>query len=372
MTTTVDESEYHAGISNSSNELILLRDEIHWLHQQLENAAWNGTTTTSGSHTTQNNNVQHISHLGARKERQQLVSQVKRLERDYNLLYSKVVVDNSTWKDGTIKEFTHFFSHIPKSGGTYALRAITSLVMEDPQWKRLDDGDRFRPCDVGTTSLDHFQARFPVHWKGIPCTLWQSEQPYRPSVAKHVYTIVRSPKEHVISQYFHCTESPAHKTRAPLMPQTLDAWVESWASAIGNPAAIQSNSRYQCYNPINHQSWFLGFDYRSTKQQLRNKFDVIGITAEMSKSVCLVAIQYAGFVPEKCDCTDTSKQLHIKKATHGVTHHGGSYSMSSSQEQAISKLTDLDQLLYNLATEIFHEQVQRVEQQHQVTLCDNL
>jgi hypothetical protein len=346
--------------------------------------------TTSGSHTTENDNVQNI-HLATNwsnthvvqsltSERQQLVSQVKRLERDYNLLYSKI--DNSTWKDGKIKEFTHFLSHIPKSGGTYAFRAVASLVMNDPQWQRLDAGDKFRPCDVATKSLDHFQAHFLVHYKGIPCTLWMTEQPYRPSVAKHVYTIVRSPKEHVVSQYFHCTESRPHKGQAHFMPKTFDAWLDSWASAIGNPAAIEANGRYRCYNPTNHQSYFLGFDYRTTKQKLRSKFDVIGINAEMSKSACLIAIKYAGFVPEKCICNpsssssgndgSSSKKLNVGKVAHGVTHHGGSYNTSSSQEQAISKLTDLDQLLYDMVTEIFYEQVQAVERKHKVTLCDNL
>jgi hypothetical protein len=365
-------SEYTSlGNNSSNNELLQLRNEIHRLHQQQQNAK-NATTIEFDDTTNWSARIQSLTN-----ERQQLESQVKRLEREYNLLYSKV--DNSTWFDGKIKEFTHFFSHIPKSGGSYAGKAIASLVMEDPRWKRLDDGDKFRNCDVGQASLDHFQARFPVHWKGIPCTMWHSEQPYRPSIAKHVYTLVRSPREHVVSQYFHCTESKPHKNRAHHMPKTLDAWVESWASAIGNPATIESNRRYSCYNPINHQSSYLGFDYRTTKQQLRNKFDVIGITAEMSKSVCLVATKYAGFVPEKCNCTisasssdNEDSKLAVKKISHGVIHHGGSYNTSMSQEQAIAKLTDLDQLLYGMATEIFHEQVEKVERKYHVTLCDKL
>jgi hypothetical protein len=60
------------------------------------------------------------------------------------------------------------------------------------------------------------------------------------------------------------------------------------------------------------------------------------------------------------------------KISHGVTHHGGSYNTSMSQEQAIAKLTDLDQLLYGMAMEIFHEQVQEVERKCHVTLCDKL
>jgi hypothetical protein len=43
-----------------------------------------------------------------------------------------------------------------------------------------------------------------------------------------------------------------------------------------------------------------------------------------------------------------------------------------SQEQAIAKLTDLDQLLYGMAVENFHEQVQEVERKYHVTWCDKL
>jgi hypothetical protein len=139
-------SEYTSlGNHSSNNELLELRNEIQRLHHQQQNAK-NATTIEFDDNNVATNLSARIQSLT--NERQQLESQVKRLEREYNLLYSKV--DNSTWFDGKIKEFTHFYSHIPKSGGSYACKAIASLVMEDPRWKRLDDGDKFGNCDVST------------------------------------------------------------------------------------------------------------------------------------------------------------------------------------------------------------------------------
>ena len=87
--------------------------------------------------------------------------------------------------------------------------------MKAPQYERLPKTDRFRPCNMGIGRVSQFSG----HYKDVVCTLFMSELPHTTQF-QHTYTIVRDPREHVLSQYFHCTESGVHKNRAHFMPET--------------------------------------------------------------------------------------------------------------------------------------------------------
>lgn len=300
--------------------------------------------------------------------------------------------DPTEWSDGMVKSFDHFLMHIPKTGCTYARGTLTNILQKDPQWNRLLPSDRYRLCDVGTMPLAKF-PKFPYDHKKVRCTMWMSEQPSSDSpMHTHRYTILRPPRTHVLSQYFHCTESRPHQARAHLMPESLDAWLDAWVDAIDNPRKRKNNQQFQCYSPMNPQSSFVLFDEERrrnvTKEVLRKRYDIIGDNAQMQKTLCLILIRYAKFVPSVCNCTTTTGAVvannntaggggtTIKNhgrggASHGVTHHGATFNTTLRQDEAIVKLTEMDEKLYDmLVQEIFVEQVQEIETEYQVTVCD--
>jgi hypothetical protein len=236
--------------------------------------------------------------------------------------------------------------------------------------------------NIGLAPLAEF-PRFPYRTKeGVRCTMWMTEQPYS-YVPQHTYTILRSPRAHVLSQYFHCTESIDRLTHAPFMP-SLDSWLDAWVDGLDNEAKYKQNGKFDCYNPISHQSTFVLFDETVTKEDLRKRYDIIGDNAQMQKSLCLIVIRYAKFVPSVCNCTgllkntssmstDTGSFAKTDKdrQEHGVTHHGATFNTTSHQEEAIAKLTVMDEQLYEmLVKDIFVEQVQEIEKEYQVTVCD--
>jgi hypothetical protein len=192
----------------------------------------------------------------------------------------------------------------------------------------------------------------------------------------------------------------------------LDAWVD----AIGNTKKqLNTRKKFGCsYNPINHQSKFVEFDPDKAdegKEDLKSRYDVIGDNAQMVKSVCVIFIRYTGWVPKECDCSNgSSNALSIEsnltaavnvsstsgrrqlreflgehsstsrrrlglaydtsKDSNGVAHHGATFKTTQRQDQAIAKLRDMDALMYNISREVFKEQVQEVEEEYQIKVCD--
>ena len=83
------------------------------------------------------------------------------------------------------KLFSHFFSHIPKSGSSYAFNVLNQIIWPSPEWQALEPKDKFRACNEATKSLRNFH-RFRVEYKGTACTMWMTEQKYS-DVPNHVY-----------------------------------------------------------------------------------------------------------------------------------------------------------------------------------------
>ena len=170
---------------------------------------------------------------------------------------------NNNINIASLQTITHFLSHIPKAGGQYAwqevLRLFQSTVVypdnrteDDIQTaqqqfynhqKNKTDGRNFF-----ITTQDEDWHNFPVDLKGITdaytpsklcqwglkplnqvngyqiikkktseqklrvkCNVVVSERPWQDNI-ENVYTIIREPLSHVLSQYFHCTESSSHDT----------------------------------------------------------------------------------------------------------------------------------------------------------------
>ena len=317
----------------------------------------------------------------------------------------------------TTNRFSNFLMHIPKSGTSYAMHAMGLLLNKSPEWKNLGEGKYFRACDEATALLRNF-GKFRTSYKGSKCTMWMSEQPYS-MVPEHVYAIVREPKSHVLSMYFHCLESKDHKKYAYKMP-SLDDWLTAWVDAKHNTTKERENIDMHCYNPINFQSRWVGNNIKTTNtdtgtnsstsidvgtdqhlhhyQDLKNRFLVLGDNAQMDKSVCMIFIQYTGWVPKRCDCTSsnmatiiddknssanasvtTSNATANADATipdshfaHGVIHHGNTFQATQSQIDKIAMIRDLDIPLYDTSRQIFRDQVRVVENKYNIKICDKL
>ena len=387
-----------------------------------------------------------------------------------------------------LDELAHFLSHIPKTGAEYAARELDHLLqatarlpgnrtlhhVRDAQ-KRFNAtayagdffakninvnlnktgyaslagltgdprSDAYTPpmvCNYATSPLGQLhqyqmRVRLGVRFR---CALHVTEQPWH-AAARHAYTIVQEPLSHVLSQYFHCAESPQHRKSGDMPP--LDAWLETYAELTdSNPDrkanrqrdAMRLKKRFHCYNPIDSESEFAAFNHRlpdgytypypndgerdeGTRlldeqlfDDLKQKYDVIGDTSQMVKTVCAIFIGFAGHVPEVCDCTRRGDDdgdgranasatfclpnlythpdpaswgraqpcpVHIgydsARHSHGVRHHGAAFleNVTRHQRELLVRLRGRDLVLYNVSRAVFAAQVAALEGRHGVRLC---
>jgi hypothetical protein len=170
-----------------------------------------------------------------------------------------------------------------------------------------------------------------------------------------------------------------------------------------------TDERYNCYNPVNLQSWITG-SYAASQQELQSKFDGIGILSQFHLSGCVFLTTNLKHVVDACNCTgmtaqDDMAQDHSSLAEqsstniatthaaasivsttnssdddngthkthafhdHGVAHHGDSYQPSHDELQLIRNLTRYDQMLYDTAAQILQAQVAKLQEQYHVTFC---
>lgn len=274
------------------------------------------------------------------------------------------------------------------SGGTFLRDQLNELLIESDKWNALQYNDRRGVCNVGFTKMT--SNLFPRRdfltgtdkSKGrLKCSMYSSETSYPSTITAttlfdHVYTTVRDPKSHVISQYFHCKESVHHRDRAKFMPPTLQEWLDAWVLAMGDESKIRENeNKFQCYNPINLQSSYVRFDpdvQPTAEKDLLERYDVIGTSDEMVKSLCATFISYQGYVPEKCDCTDTTlRKRRMDRYDHGVSHHGSSYETTLEEDEAIAKLTQKDLQLFEVSQKVFEKQVLGLEEMFGIKVCSS-
>ncbi len=195
-----------------------------------------------------------------------------------------------------------------------------------------------------------------------------------PNATERAYSLMRYPRDHVLSMYFHCKESKAHAGRGRLMPSTFDKWLQDFVAyqntteAKTKLALTKKLNGYSCYTPINMQSQRL--DARS-KRDLVIKFDVVGITDEMEVSTCLISIGVYGTVPDRCNCSDASPYFmnNATKRDHKVTHHGATTKTTPEQDRLIAALTAVDLDLYNAAKELLKEKIRETEHRYGFQLC---
>mmetsp|Transcript_30786 Transcript_30786/g.81808 ORF Transcript_30786/g.81808 Transcript_30786/m.81808 type:complete len:320 (-) Transcript_30786:384-1343(-) len=250
-----------------------------------------------------------------------------------------------------------FMVHIPKTGGASVL-----LIMEQD----LVGAGFPRPavCNHGVAPVAN-----RTWWTapGSTCLIHAAEAPYFAADVT-TFVMVREPKQHVVSQYFHCTESPAHKDRAHFMP-SLDTWLEVWAAVRPNRTIRRMQREFQCYNPVNRQNTNLKSPENETV--LSTRFQAVGLTTEMERSTCLFSIRVlGGVVPRRCNCTNrlplSSKSPVVD---HGVLHHGASHNTTQHQANLIDELTKEDQRVFSWAQQVFAKNFIEVQERYDFKMC---
>ena len=341
------------------------------------------------------------------------------------------------------ENFTNYLIHLPKAGGTFARHQLNkdmrtnklvrkhgilcdkgvSPVNSYVNWPTYYDykaRDRLAERKEARRLGSHSEA--PRITKSVrqQCGMYMTESHWS-DVPKHVYSIIRDPREHIVSAYFHCKESKHHgKKFGHLMPDTLDEWLNEWVETkrkgkgLLKAQALKRMERYRCYNPINMQSSLLlspalppSYGEESppvtvSKDILTERFDVLGLTSQMDKSLCMIFIRWNGIVPERCDCSkgsdgkqrvqetvdddsadgtsdDARKEVdnaNIGKLahdraihSHNVTNHGSTHEHTEEQLAAIEELADIDMKLYAVAETLFAEIVADVESEFSIKLC---
>jgi hypothetical protein len=111
------------------------------------------------------------------------------------------------------------------------------------------------------------------------------------------------------------------------------------------------------------------------QEQLHNQFTVVGDTARMTASICVLYIRYTGgWIPDDCDCTTRRharrRQLKLHFYGHGVRHHGSSYPTTPYQDELLQQLVTNDQALYEAAQQVLQRQIDQVQDEYGIRVCE--
>ncbi len=327
---------------------------------------------------------------------------------NYSLIESRLdqsLYGNREWElthrndtdDG--RPLPHFFMHIPKTGGYYAYTWLNSMLWQkhSPIFK-LPTEDKFRLCNMGSGRLKQRKESHKGKKDLVPirCNMWMTEREYNEDAA-NTYTVIRDPREHVLSQYFHCKESKHSKEDRLRRIGSLTDWLEKWVDTLEGGKVDDMN----CYDPRNKQSQFTNYGNparalspNDALSDIQRRFTVIGPMDEMDKVLCVTFLHYTGWLPPQCDCTSkttttafdegkekedaaasaaarsTIQKKEKTKEAHGVKHHAKTFNASSYQNILIDKLTEKDVMLYEGVKHLFNEQVRVVESRLNVNICN--
>ena len=325
-TTTTTTTTYDSVLKHNENELIstlptnLLRINITTSTNNNNNDNNNDNNNNNNQTTKRKNNNDDstISVITSTEKNNTITRTGTNIAIDVDVTDKKVHRMEKPSKD---INFTYFFSHIPKSGSAYAHKTLQSLLLstipiiknnstnagsDNNNNNNNNDNDNPPPsmfCNSATAYIGQLQqyfnlGKFPFVVYNFTCVMWTTEQYYSPFATRGVYTIIREPISHTLSQYFHCKESIDHKrqkmikinnkkekiSRDHLMPK-LDDWLNSYSNLVNDTyeynglkqnyhkfisnttdlkqyskrIEAMSKHQYQCYDPINSQSKYTKF-----------------------------------------------------------------------------------------------------------------
>jgi len=272
------------------------------------------------------------------------------------LLQSSQQAQQATRRDGDV-----YHLHIPRTGGT-------SFIA---------DAQRV----LGENMVSH---------EG--CYDWRVDFPGISRVA----TMLRSPREHVLSQYLYCSEGHiSFMTQVP--KRNFAEWVEAWSGFQAEGKIVGDYSHggslqsehviptyvtftdlpFKCYNPTDLQVQRLTcerpFKYpkeSDTEQAIMNMQETwfVGLLEAYQESLCLLYAKTHFKLPVFCDCTDSTKwssfnqthtayHKHTTRTSHNVTDH------PKKVWQAVDQLTAGDRMLYKAAVQRFVFEVHEIERE---------
>ena len=124
---------------------------------------------------------------------------------------------------------SNYYLHIPKTGGVGAFSQLRS-----------NNGGR-KVCNHARRDVSHWKSW--GHW-------WLHASESGPTTfAKKQFVVLRKPRDHVLSQYFHCTEARGHRDRAHFMP-SLDVWLEWWVDRMKRDTFLEEKTKKTlCLHP---------------------------------------------------------------------------------------------------------------------------
>jgi hypothetical protein len=187
-------------------------------------------------------------------------------------------------------------------------------------------------------------------------------------------TYVRSPREHVVSQYTHCrfvsaqghVLIPGHNGSdgGEFSKACFEEWLQH--TAVGTDS-------YDCYHPFNLQSRHFTcstgphfIDSEAEREPDVNavldalaSLEFVGITELYDESWCALQHKLRRELPADCTCTKIGKDLarlwHTgeRYSRHNLPPHPSSGELSPAALQLVDKATTVDRLLYANATARF-------------------
>eukprot|EP00588_Corethron_pennatum_P008953 CAMPEP_0194276418 /NCGR_PEP_ID=MMETSP0169-20130528/9030_1 /TAXON_ID=218684 /ORGANISM="Corethron pennatum, Strain L29A3" /LENGTH=367 /DNA_ID=CAMNT_0039020145 /DNA_START=122 /DNA_END=1226 /DNA_ORIENTATION=- len=256
-----------------------------------------------------------------------------------------------------------YYSHIPKTGGFGALLTFNKIFKRKLAYKCARGNNR---AIAWKDWIEKGEAdKCYIIMSEDRLKLWEEYDGPKP---EHVYTMVRPPREHILSQYIHCTETKGHRAGVKMMP-SLDKWLEDWVGVMKKiPNFVNDEGQYKkttvemmkkkynCFEPVERMSIHLRINPNVTKKELSQRFDVIGLLPFFTTSTCLMVIDVLKSVPASCDCSTETKRHKIVVQDHGVENHGDTMKISKEQGMLMNQLVPTDTKLYKLSEELFHEE----------------
>jgi len=226
---------------------------------------------------------------------------------------------------------------------------------------------------------------FSVDAKHYLPHLEYGEACYEDHNEQRMITMLRNPRLHVLSQYFHCRTSPDHKFGHDFMPVTFPDWIDSWSTHLDEFEHFSSQP-FCCYTPYNLMSARFtcgrgiseeaAHFHPASKQKLADKIanlTFVGLVEAYAESLCLLRIQETEEFPEECSCSDhVSSGTSQTHKTHGSKRHSiGDYGEDVLKK--VDKLTALDREIYELGKTRFFNDIRAAEQKYKKKiLCRTL
>eukprot|EP00420_Gonyaulax_spinifera_P023321 CAMPEP_0197901900 /NCGR_PEP_ID=MMETSP1439-20131203/52170_1 /TAXON_ID=66791 /ORGANISM="Gonyaulax spinifera, Strain CCMP409" /LENGTH=356 /DNA_ID=CAMNT_0043522889 /DNA_START=48 /DNA_END=1118 /DNA_ORIENTATION=+ len=252
---------------------------------------------------------------------------------------------------------------------------------------------------------------------------------------KGAAVLLRKPRKHLLSQYNFCQSAPmaayrfsVKPTSSPAMPQTFDGWIRAWKAIYESgewrknmtppvnlishsPAEVllrslrmkrweappfapregtknlqkdwlrldgggtlwhHVNAPFQCYVPINPQSYRLQCDGESPmdmSKRIDNELAVhnlreawfVGILEEYQASLCLLEAKATNEVPSYCDCSKPEEWAKFPSTKTNTWSYKKPAEPTPELLEIIDELTAEDRKLFSAGLEKFVADVRATE-----------